>query len=83
MAVQDSPVCKYYQTGFCKYRSYCKNRHIKDECEQSDCDDKTCPRRNILIKEKRLEYWRVLEIVKENVIYSTVELRWYYSRVVQ
>jgi hypothetical protein len=46
MTVQDSHVCKYYQTGFCKYRNYCKNKHVKDECEINDCGDKTCPKRH-------------------------------------
>ena len=42
MAVEDSLICKYNQTGFCKYREGCKNKHVNDECEKSKCDKKDC-----------------------------------------
>ena len=46
MAVEDSLICKYNQTGFCKYRDGCKNKHVNDKCEKSQCEEKACEKRH-------------------------------------
>ena len=46
MAVEDSLICKYNQTGFCKYREGCKNKHVNDKCEKSKCDEEDCEKRH-------------------------------------
>ena len=45
MAVEDTLICKYNQTGFCKYREGCKNKHVNDKCEKSKCDEKDCEKK--------------------------------------
>ena len=35
-------VCKYNQTGFCKYRQQCKRQHIPDICTTFPCTNNMC-----------------------------------------
>ena len=39
-------VCKYNQTGFCKYRDKCQNIHDYKICEKSNCDRSECTQRH-------------------------------------
>jgi hypothetical protein len=40
-------VCKYNQSGFCKYRDKCKRIHNLENCKnKSDCTSQNCPNRH-------------------------------------
>ena len=39
-------VCKYNQTGFCKYRQQCRRQHIPDICSTFPCTNNMCYLRN-------------------------------------
>ena len=39
------PVCKHFQTGFCKFGEHCCKRHVKETCEAKGCK-KTCSLRH-------------------------------------
>ena len=41
-----SPVCKHFQTGFCKFADKCKRRHEKEMCPLTQCSSKTCRKRH-------------------------------------
>ena len=40
------PVCKHFQTGFCKFADKCKRRHEKEICPLTQCSSKTCRKRH-------------------------------------
>ena len=41
------PVCKYNQTGFCKFRERCRKRHNNEICEhQYKCENNQCIKRH-------------------------------------
>ena len=40
------PVCKFHQTGHCKYGSTCRLFHSKDTCTNTDCDSTSCTARH-------------------------------------
>ena len=40
------PVCKHFQTGFCKFAEKCKRRHEKEICQVTHCSSKTCKKRH-------------------------------------
>ena len=44
-----TPVCKYYKLGYCKYRSYCRNRHVDILCEDSSCNIMICEKRHPVV----------------------------------
>ena len=35
-------VCKFYQTGFCKFQTHCKNVHNHDICPSNHCSNNAC-----------------------------------------
>ena len=35
-------VCKYNQSGYCKYQSRCRFRHVNTICEDEECNNKSC-----------------------------------------
>ena len=39
-------ICKYNQTGFCKFREQCKKPHDNQACENTDCRKENCTRRH-------------------------------------
>ena len=39
-------VCKYNQTGFCKFNEHCRNRHEDEICGNSKCDNMECEKRH-------------------------------------
>ena len=41
-----SPVCKHFQTGFCKFAENCKWRHEKEICQITRCSSKACRKRH-------------------------------------
>ena len=41
MTVEDTVICKYNQTGFCKYREGCRNKHVNDKWEKVSVIKKT------------------------------------------
>ena len=41
-----SPVCKHFQTGFCKFADKCKRQHEKEICQTTHCSLKTCRKRH-------------------------------------
>ena len=43
---QEHQICKYHQTGFCKYRDDCKNTHVNTTCEDRSCAVKNCLKRH-------------------------------------
>ena len=40
MATQN--VCKYHKFGFCKYSEKCRFPHVKEECENKECEVRSC-----------------------------------------
>jgi myosin heavy subunit len=44
----EEEICQYNKFGFCRYRSDCKKKHYKSECEHlDDCNtQKNCPKRH-------------------------------------
>ena len=44
----EKEVCKFYKFGFCKFREFCKRRHLEQICEsQAECKNKEqCPKRH-------------------------------------
>ena len=46
-SVDDKGICKYNQTGFCKFRANCKKVHNNEVCnDESDCRSETCTKRH-------------------------------------
>ena len=39
-------VCKYYNTGYCKYANRCKFKHPKTNCPKASCSNKSCQNRH-------------------------------------
>ena len=39
-------ICKHNQKGFCKFGQQCRNRHEKEICGKSDCDQVDCEKRH-------------------------------------
>ena len=39
-------VCTYFKFGHCKFRQYCRNRHVETVCEQLNCDLDVCENRH-------------------------------------
>ena len=41
-------ICKYNQTGFCKFRDHCRKKHENETCEgeQSNCNQQNCNKRH-------------------------------------
>ena len=39
-------VCKYFQSGFCKFQEYCRKQHVKELCETDKCTSKVCIKRH-------------------------------------
>ena len=40
-------VCRYYQTGYCKHRSHCQQRHIDEICpNKRECKEIMCGKRH-------------------------------------
>ena len=35
-------ICKFNQTGFCKFLSHCRNQHVMDICPTVQCKDMNC-----------------------------------------
>ena len=39
-------VCSYYRTGFCKYEDRCRNLHINEMCQDTNCSNDSCQLRH-------------------------------------
>ena len=39
-------MCRHYKVGYCKFSTTCRNKHIKKECKDKDCNKK-CLNRHI------------------------------------
>ena len=35
-------ICKFNQSGFCKFLSHCRKQHVMDICPTNQCNIKTC-----------------------------------------
>ena len=50
--------CRYYDKGFCKYRTKCRYSHPEQTCEDyilyGQCTGQNCPRRHL----KQCKFWR-------------------------
>ena len=42
MSPDEQKICIFNQTGFCKFKDECLNKHLDQVCEQSDCTDDVC-----------------------------------------
>ena len=38
--------CRYYNTGYCKYKQKCKFIHSNETCKNQQCDGKGCSKRH-------------------------------------
>ena len=48
MSQSSVKVCKYYQTGFCKYKDQCQKNHDYQKCENpTSCKRKECSKRHL------------------------------------
>ena len=41
MATHES-ICKFNQSGFCKYKEHCRKQHVMDVCPTSMCNNMSC-----------------------------------------
>ena len=39
-------ICKYFDYGYCRFKSKCKFFHPSENCERGFCDIKSCPKRH-------------------------------------
>ena len=47
MLEESSTICKFHQTGFCKFGSHCKRKHEDQICDnQSECTSQECQKRH-------------------------------------
>ena len=46
LASNHIPVCKHFQTGYCKFGRSCKKQHISESCLKADCNSKACLQRH-------------------------------------
>ena len=45
--MEDQAICKHNQTGFCKFKLGCRNRHENGICpEEAGCSSRECPYRH-------------------------------------
>ena len=44
--LESQTICKYYNSGFCKFKSDCKSYHSQINCTKYSCKDKTCTNRH-------------------------------------
>ena len=35
-------VCKFYQSGYCKFQTHCRKSHVHNICQNHQCADRTC-----------------------------------------
>lgn len=42
----ESTVCRYFQTGFCKYAETCRKHHVQKICSTTFCKNKLCTKRH-------------------------------------
>ena len=42
-------ICKYNQSGYCKFVSLCRKQHVMEICQNSQCNDRTCVLRHPMI----------------------------------
>ena len=66
-------ICRYFKFGFCKYLVKCRFQHIKEICENKDCNVKSCSLRHPKICSFYREYnrckfgeWCLFKHVDEN-----------------
>ena len=38
--------CKYFQTGYCKFREHCRKKHVIEMCQTEQCFSETCSKRH-------------------------------------
>ena len=38
--------CKHFQTGYCKFRKQCRNKHIVEMCQTEHCASESCIKRH-------------------------------------
>ena len=43
---KDIKKCKYFNTGYCKYKTRCRFTHPEEVCKKVKCDGKECPDRH-------------------------------------
>ena len=46
LASNHIPVCKHFQTGYCKFGRSCKKQHVSESCLKADCHGKACLQRH-------------------------------------
>ena len=39
-------ICLHHKFGHCKYRDTCRQRHVQEHCESSECDIDSCVKRH-------------------------------------
>ena len=56
MATQN--VCRYYKIWFCRYSEKCRFPHVKEECENEECEVRSCYLRHLKICSYYRDYRR-------------------------
>ena len=56
----DHPVCKHFQTGYCKFGEHCRKRHNKEGYTSSNCFPDLCTMRHVKI----CRYFNILSTCK-------------------
>ena len=47
MAEESNKICKFNQTGFCKFRVHCEKKHEDQVCDEiNDCKNVNCEKRH-------------------------------------
>ena len=42
----EASICKYFQTGFCKFGDHCQRHHVKETCDSITCVQSLCKQRH-------------------------------------
>ena len=45
-SVSSEKLCKFQNSGFCKFRTKCRNKHVLENCEVTGCDQSRCLKRH-------------------------------------
>ena len=68
-------ICKYYNKGYCKYKSTCTNVHSKQICSQINCKNKKCEYRHPSDCRYRDKCRRIDKCLYQHNKFKVVELK--------
>ena len=63
-------LCRYQNSGYCKYKENCTFKHVTEECNENKCSRKTCQKRHIKWCRYGVECRRLLTCEFKHKAYS-------------